>query len=484
MRWATLIVACLQVCGHATGQVYFDSLYDGGVFSNSLEGIWGKVAPYDSGYVFVSQTKDGSQTEARLWAVKTNSFGIKIQQSIVGNSNQMYRVADMVKSSTGYIVLSRYAEFNPILVNQYRLTFLNEDLSTNTEFTYGDSTSSELPFHLQSCSNGGYLLVGQYNDSANSDGDMQAIRVTNDGSLVWDKKFGGTEYESCNSSIQAPDGGFFILGWTRSFGAGQRDFYLVRTDSLGVQVWQKTYGGGGDEVGYGILSLLDGNYLLTGAGSQGSSTSIGRLYKIRPDGIVLWAKTYLYPGNSGNNLYKTIEMPNGDLVSVGLTDMNSNDNGGWLVRTDSDGNVIWHREYNKNQYTDLFYSVLATEDGGYLLSGQARNEFTLSQDAWLLKVDSVGCPYPNCLVGVDEVDKSKVVVDVWPNPVSDILNIEFQHQEKAEYCLFDMSGRLMAQATTTQMRETIDVSTFENGLYLLTIIQGEMKTTLKVVVQR
>ena len=485
-----LIAAWLHTCSHAFGQVYFDSLYDSGVFSNSLEGIWGKVATNEAGYTFVSLSRDGSQTEARLWAVKTDLEGGRILQAVIGDPNQMYRVADMVKTPTGFTVLSRYAEFSPMLMNQYRLTILNEELSVVAEFTYGDLIASELPFHLQSCSDGGYLLVGQYNNSTNTDGDMQAIRVADDGSLLWDKKYGGPEFESCNSAIQTPDSGFLLLGWTRSYGAGQRDFYLVKTDSLGNQEWQRTYGGGEDEIGADIIVLSNGNYLLTGGGDNNISTAWGYLYEVTPTGQLVWHRKYASGTAPKDFFYKSLQLADGSIVSCGLAENSgTGGNAGWLHKVTPTGEIIiWNRVYDKNQYTDLFYSVLATDDGGFLLSGQARNEETLSQDAWLLKVDSVGCPYPNCLVGIEAPLPPEGGIWAWPNPVSEVVNVQWHTGKNAIVTFTDMLGRSYSPPAQEVQGVvgpymSFDVSTFENGLYLLTIVQNSVRTTLKVVVQ-
>ena len=154
------------------------------------------------------------------------------------------------------------------------------------------------------------------------------------------------------------------------------------------------------------------------------------------------------------------------------------------MKTDSGGNVIWHREYNKNQHNDLFYSVLATDDGGFLLSGQAMNLENSSQDAWLLKVDLVGCPYLNCLVGIEENEEKTVLVNVWPNPVAEQLNIEWQKSEMATIQLYDLSGRIiLTQAGGYQQMEQLDVSLMPNGLYILHLKQGNSHISMRISIQ-
>jgi hypothetical protein len=350
--------------------------------------------------------------------------------------------------------------------------------------SYGDTNQIDVVQRVAHTSDGGFILVGQVviETQGNEEADVWLVKTDEDGVVEWEQTYGGLNYDSGSDVVQTPDGGYLLLGWTRSYGAGQRDFYLIKTDSEGNEEWFETYGGGGNEIGSSILQLSDGNYLLTGSGSQGvqqGSGSMGRIYRIAPDGGTIWASTYIYESNSGNNLHKSLELWNGDLVSVGMT--NNTSNAGYLVRTDSLGEVIWKREYDKNESTDLFYSLLATEDGGFLQSGQAVNEETNSQDAWLLKVDSVGCTFPNCIVGMDEEEKT-VMVDIWPNPTSEVLNLELQQQGMAEIMLYDMAGKLLVQKQTTQQREALDVSALDNGLYLLTVLQGDMKTTVKVMV--
>jgi len=338
-----------------------------------------------------------------------------------------------------------------------------------SEWVYGYSDRIDIPQHFIHTSDGGYHISGQTQYPQQSDGQLYAVKIDSMGTVQWEEEYGGSQYESGASGLQTPDGGFMLLGWTRSYGAGQRDFYLVKTDAQGNELWHETYGTNREEIGASIIRLHDGNYLLTGSGSHPSgSGSIAKVYKIDPEGNVIWAQTYTYQSNTGHNFHKTIETWNGDLVSVGMTNLLSN--AGYLVKTDSLGEVIWQREYDKNENTDLFYSVLATDDGGFLLSGQAINETTNSQDAWLLKVDSIGCPYPNCTVGIDEQERT-VLVDVWPNPCTDVLNIEAADRSATiEMTVTDMSGRAVTTPDPSLQRGEplrMDVSCWPSGVYIL-----------------
>jgi hypothetical protein len=390
-----------------------------------------------------------------------------------------------------------HAQIEPSGISEVGITKINPDGQTLWKQILHTDTIRKVAEQVIQTSDLGFAMVGQKSVVPGEDADMYLVRTDSAGNLLWEQQYGGSNFDAGSSLVQTPDSGFLLLGWTRSFGAGQRDFYLVKTDSLGNQEWQRTFGGGGDELGWSMLSLNDGNFLLTGMGSYGSNASIGRMYKVNPLGVTLWSKTYVYSENKDNNLYRTIELPNGELVSAGLTDRFSNNNSGWLLKTDSAGNVLWQREYDYNSNTDLFYTLIATSDGGFLLGGQAKHDWPLTQDAWLLKVDSVGCPYPDCLVGIDEAEPSKVVVDVWPNPASEVVRLHPSTEpvlslaeglRVTQVSVIDMQGRVFEPEMTVhegemgQYLET-DVRNWSDGLYIFTINNGTDRARVRVVVQ-
>ena len=100
--------------------------------------------------------------------------------------------------------------------------------------------------------------------------DIQLTVLTNEGVIQLQKTYGGTSYDKASAVLPISDGGYFLLGSTSSFGAGNYDILLIRTDEKGEVVWQKTYGGFFNEYGEKI-SLNDG--LLTIEGLQQKCTT-------------------------------------------------------------------------------------------------------------------------------------------------------------------------------------------------------------------
>ncbi len=154
-------------------------------------------------------------------------------------------------------------------------------------------------------------------------------------------------------------------------------------------------------------------------------------------------------------------------MAVGLTTYAEEGNAGYLQKTDSNGNLLWQQKYNYNENTDLFYNVLPTADGGFLLSGQCAND-TTGQDAWLLKVDSLGCPYPNCTVGIEEENKT-VAFNLWPNPATEVLNVEVFNTKQTALYIKDMMGKEVYHSTFSEAKIAVDVSQFSKGIYLVEV---------------
>lgn len=438
-----------------------------GIVSNEIGDGW-----YFAGYsLYVS-----ANTSAAVFA-KIDNQGDTVFTVKVDDSNTKYTITSLIAS-----VDSSYLLGGMVLDSTNSLDFclikVNQDFDVAFNQSYGLSNFTEQSFGLIECSDHGYLLVGQSVDINLDSADMYAVKVDSLGNFEWEGYYGGTNFEAALSVVQTIDSGFLLLGWTQTFGAGQKDWYLVKTDIDGNQVWQKTYGNSNNQSATCIIELSDGNYLMCG----GSGAQDGRIIKINASGDVQWQKDYGY-SNRNEYPFKVIELDDGDLVIAGLTNSPSESDAGYLARTNNLGELIWQRKYNKTPFIELFRDVLETEDGGFILCGQAVNDSNASQDAWVLKVDSVGCPYEDCLVGIDEMGR-KVVIDVWPNPTSEFLNIELQESGQSYNAIvYDTQGREVLMQQLNEKLTQLDIASLSNGVYVLSLSNSGAFTTVRFVVQ-
>lgn len=459
--------------------VYFDKLYDfrpnGFVSVEGGDGILN--SPDGNGYFFSSYSYYGNLSDALL--IKVDENGDTVFTVRKSDSDTKYFPASLVAShDTGYVICS--SVINNINNNRdYSLI----KISTNNEIVfsknYGDTINSEHAMQVIRTNDKGFLIVGQSLVPPNVSADMYVVKTDSAGNFEWDEYYGGSSFEGAYSAVQTPDSGYMVLGSTQSFGNGQEDFYLVKADKQGNPQWQKTYGSSTIDIGSGIIKLSDGNYLLSGGGGVS-----GRLIKITPQGVVIWQKNYIYQGGTDANfLYLAMELPDKSIVAAGGTNNTSESDAGWIMKTDSLGTLLWQRKFNKTSDVELFYDFVSTYDKGFLLCGQARNLQTNNQDAWLLKVDSIGCAYEDCLVGIDEAGSKKVLVDVYPNPVSKILSIKLQETGNYELRIHDLQGKFIYQTMLTDKNLMIDVSNFANGIYYLSLRNHEQRSNLKLIIQ-
>ena len=186
----------------------------------------------------------------------------------------------------------------------------------------------------------------------------------------WIRIFGGT-YQDVGYSVQkTSDGGYTVAGYTRSFGAGGYDVYIVKTDSSGDTIWTRTYGGVGEDYGYSIQQTMDGGYIITGyTNSFGVGWDDVYLIKTDSTGDTLWTRTY---GGTyfdlGNSVQQTQD---GGYIIVGNTNSFGNADI-YIIKTNASGDTLWTRTYGGTNF-DFGYSVQQATDGGYIVAGSTES---------------------------------------------------------------------------------------------------------------
>ena len=207
--------------------------------------------------------------------------------------------------------------------------------------------------------------------------------------VEWTRVYGGSSLDVAHAVIQTSDGGFLLIGGTESFGAGARDFWLVKTDVDGNMEWNQTYGGPRADNGFSMVETGDGGYALAGSTrSFGAGGQNGWLVKTDVDGNMEWNQTYGGPNN--DNLFSVVETGDGGYALAGFTlSYGAVGEDFWLVKADSSGNREWHKRYGGSSI-DIARSVVKADDGGYLLAGSTESFGAGADDFWLVKVDSSG----------------------------------------------------------------------------------------------
>jgi hypothetical protein len=202
--------------------------------------------------------------------------------------------------------------------------------------TYG-GTDYDVASSVQQTSDGGYIVAGYtYSFGAGGD-DIFLIKTYANGNLQWAKTYGGTWDDWARSVRQTSDGGYIVAGFTGSFGAGGDDIFLIKTDANGNISWAKTYGGTYSDYAYSVQQTSDGGYIVAGyTYSFGAGDYDIFLIKTDANGNVQWAKTY--GGTSDDWAFSVQQISDGGYIVAGYTG-SFGVGGAFLVKTDANGNI-------------------------------------------------------------------------------------------------------------------------------------------------
>lgn len=243
---------------------------------------------------------------------------------------------------------------------------------------------------VQQTKDGGYIITGTIQTfSTNSNKQLYLVKTNSNGVKEWDKSFGGSGEDAGTCIRQTSDGGYIIIGETSSFGAGQADVYLIKTDANGKKEWERTFGGKDDDYGSCVKQTSDGGYIV--AGRTFSNTRGGfDAYLIKTDasGKTQWEKTF---GGPGWDIPYTVEQTSdGGYIMAGRSSSFGIGNFDlYLVKTDSLGNKQWEKTYGGSGW-DTAKTVRQTEDGGYLVAGWTSSTPEAQFAFLLLKTDANG----------------------------------------------------------------------------------------------
>jgi hypothetical protein len=234
--------------------------------------------------------------------------------------------------------------------------------------TYGGN-NIEKALSVKQTLDSGFVLAGYTNSFGNGGYDFYVVKTNSTGDTLWTKTYGGSNWEFANSIEQTADKGFIIAGGTYSFGNGDEDIYIIKTDSMGVIEWSNFYGGTGEEEAKSIKQTIDGGYIVAGyTKSFGNGLSDAYYLKLDVNGDTVWTKTIGFAGNDYAN--SVVVTDNGDYVFAGsVHNTNSNIDLAFIFRTDQNGDTIWTKQFG-NPNSTIANTISKTTNGCFVWSGK------------------------------------------------------------------------------------------------------------------
>jgi hypothetical protein len=348
----------------------------------------------DDGYVIAGSkySFEPNYLSQMVWLIKTDADGNRVWDRIFGGPRNDIGYSVQQSVDGGYIIAGSTESFG----SGGKDLWLIETDDKGKEIwnkTFGGS-SDDWGHSVQQTNDGGYIIAGSmysYN-RAHLSQMVWLIKTDANGNEVWNKIFGGPRDDWGYSVQQTNDGGYIIVGATKSFGENDNSaLWLIKTDPNGNEIWDRTFSGPADAVGYSVQQTNDGGYII--AGSRESVTNgIELLWLIKTDenGLKVWDKTFSgLEDDVGNSIQQTSD---GEYIVTGSKETPGGGNQDlWLIKVDAGGNEIWDKSFDGSGWNEG-KSVQQTKDGGYILAGSnySYNQRDKNSVVWLIKTNSNG----------------------------------------------------------------------------------------------
>jgi len=342
--------------------------------------------PYDQDMAkFAVETSDGDfvvfgdtggPSPSDYFLMKTDVLGNTVWKKTYDIGKVDYASFMFMASDGGYVLTG--SSYPPNYTGNTNFVLMKADSNGNLLWncTYDSGAWGDSARCVCQTSDSGYAIVGTALDPPSYYGDVWLVKTDENGTMQWNKHFGGSAGygDGGNSVVQTSDGGYYVLGYTYSYGAGESDVWLIKTDSEGNMEWNKTYGGTSADWGRGLICTEDGKLTLFGVTySYGGTWRDMEAWLVRTDalGNEEWNKTL---GTAyADNCYSAVLTHDGGYAVTGTTYKSWPEPpvllGISLFKTDFSGNLKWSGLYVDPQQRPSSHCVLETSDKGYLIAG-------------------------------------------------------------------------------------------------------------------
>ena len=254
------------------------------------------------------------------------------------------------------------------------------------ENNYGDIKEDHAK-SIRQTSDGGYIIGGGTRSFNVGVIDFYIIKLDSSGEVQWEKKYGGSQTDMCETIIQTEDGGYMAAGqsWQNIL---EGNMYLIKLDPSGNKEWDKTISGGLEDGAYDIMQTPDSGYIVAGYTRSTTDGSYeAYIVKTDPDGNVEWSRDF---GGGSDDQAFSLEQHRDGYVVAGYTKSHGESSDAYVVKVDLDGNLVWEKTFGGRNTEEVAQSISKTSDGGYILAGKT-NQYTYgAYDLYLLKLDSNG----------------------------------------------------------------------------------------------
>ncbi len=333
-----------------------------------------------------------------------------VYSSFKFSSGQRTRIMGIVEDPDGGFVFGCRSE--PVIKGSVAPWFAKYNSSGDQQWAelYPDGYAL---MDLIGCSTGGYAAVGYATTLVQPDDDVWLLRINQYGQHLWNKTFVASGADIGRSVVETDDGGFLVLGSTHEASSGKTDSWLIRTDSGGNHLWNKTYGyQSATDEGFDIVSCASGGYALAGyTNGSASCNNDAWLVRIDEDGAQLWNRSY--HGVDVSVARGVAQLSDGGFALTGdITPVGETHRDAFVVRTNGTGFVIWNYTYG-GSLNDHCAAIVQIHDGTLAAAGESYSFSGGNRDGYFLWVDLDGNFLANESAGTPEdIEYFNTIIEV------------------------------------------------------------------------
>ncbi|MFH1313512.1 MAG: T9SS type A sorting domain-containing protein [Candidatus Eisenbacteria bacterium] len=448
----------------------------------------------DGGYIITGSTFSYGEGSYDLYYIKTDADGEVDWAKTYGGTGTDHGSSVQQTLDGGYI-LAGYT--NSSGAGGYDILLAKTDSGGTVDwaYTYGGWADDRAWHVQQTMPDSGYIVAGYTETFGAGGGDAYVLRTDARGGFLWGRPYGGPDWDEARHISQTfPDSGYILVGTTSSYGAGADDVYLIKIDADGDTLWTRTCGGTGSEYGYSVQRTFpDSGYVIVGnTYSFGAGDSDLYLVKTDQDGDTLWTRTF--GGSSveyGYSVQQTSPQP-GYIIAGSTRSFGEGNFDAYVIKTDTQGDPVWTRTYGGALYDDGYCVRQTAPDSGYVVAGSTRSFGAGVYDIYVVKTEPV-------LAGIDgdPAGRTEFMLSAGePNPFRDRTVIRFRlgRRSRVTIAMHNVLGQRVATLLDATRGPGTHIAAWDGrdsvghalapGIYFCTLQVKDQIATRKIVLVR
>jgi len=362
---------------------------------NILKGSWIKtfggkkddevrsvIPTKDGGFIVAGDTNSFGAEKSDIWIVKLDKKGNKIWEKIFGAEDEDHAYSIIQTKDGGYAVAGSTKSFGNGGFDFWILK-LDKDGNRIWDGTYGDIYWEEA-YSIIETKNGGFIVSGYTLSSIRGSFDLWIVKLNKEGDIIWDKSYGGKEWDEARSMIQTKEEEIILAGFTKSLGAGERDIWILKLNKDGTKVWEKTFGRKDWDEAHSIIQTKDGGFVIAGKTSSSSNGSFDFwILKLDKNGNKVWDKTFgAKEWDEAISILQTkddgyIIAGNTKSFGAGMFDI-------WIIKLNKNGKKVWEKTFGGSDW-EYAKSIIQTKDKGIIIIGDTKSFGAGRYDWWIIK---------------------------------------------------------------------------------------------------